>query len=406
MTTHKRKLRTDGTLWQHVRAPQVPYRALARDTSTQVLIVGAGITGAMIADALADAGLEVIVADRRRPTLGSTVASTALVAYEIDMPLGDLQKKIGKRDATRAWRRSRLAVANLQSYFAERELEAQSRGSLYLAGNELGVRDLEVEGALRRAAGIETAFLDRAALRARFGIDHGAALLAPGNLTINPREVTARLLLRARKLGTRIHAPAEIADLARDRAAWIATTKEGRRIRATHVVFASGYEFPKFVPLKGLKIRTTWALATRPQPRKLWPEQCLVWEASSPYLYARTTPDGRVLCGGEDEDSSEAVHRDGMIERKIARLQEKLARLFPQLDTQAEFAWAASFGESVTGLPTIGEIPRHKNCWAALGYGGNGITYSRIAAEIIRSALTGEPDVDADLYAFGRSPRG
>ena len=55
-----------------------------------------------------------------------------------------------------------------------------------------------------------------------------------------------------------------------------------------------------------------------------------------------------------------------------------------------------------TGLPTIGEIPGHRNCWAALGYGGNGITYSRIAAEIIRSALTGEPDADADLYAFKR----
>src|ERR1044072_8105325 len=79
-TTHKRKLRTDGTLWQHMRAPRVPHRALARDTSAEVLIVGAGITGAMIADALADAGLDMIVVDRRRPTQGSTVASTALVA--------------------------------------------------------------------------------------------------------------------------------------------------------------------------------------------------------------------------------------------------------------------------------------------------------------------------------------
>ena len=58
--------------------------------------------------------------------------------------------------------------------------------------------------------------------------------------------------------------------------------------------------------------------------------------------------------------------------------------------------------ELIAGLPTIGEIPRHRNCWAALGYGGYGIIYSRIAAEIIRSALTGEPDVDADLYAFKR----
>lgn len=402
MTTQKRKLRTDGTLWQHMRAPQVPYRALTRHTSAEVLVVGAGITGAMIADALVEAGLETLVVDRRRPAQGSTVASTALVAYEIDMPLGQLQGRIGKRDASRAWRRSRLAVANLASYFGERGLESQSRGSLYLAGNDLGARDLEAEGELRRAAGIDTAFLDRAALRSRFGIDHAAALLAPGNLTINPREVTARLLLRAEKLGARIYAPAEIADLRRDRAAWIATTKEGRRIRSQHVVFASGYEFPKFVPMKGHQIKTTWAFATAPQPRKLWPEQCLVWEASEPYLYARTTPDGRVLCGGEDEDSSDAVYRDGMIERKVMRLQGKLAKLFPTLDMRAEFTWAAAFGESSTGLPTIGEIPRRKNCWAALGYGGNGITYSRIAAEIIRSALAGEPDVDADLYAFKR----
>ena len=200
-----------------MRAPRVPHRALTRDTSAEVLIVGAGITGAMIADALVEAGLDTIVVDRRRPTQGSTVASTALVAYEIDMPLSELQGKIGKRDAIRAWRRSRLAVANLASYFVERELEAQSRCSLYLAGNSLGVRDLKVEGALRRAAGIDTAFLDRAALRSRFGIDHAAALLATANLTINPREVTARLLIRAQKLGTRIYAPAEIADLERER---------------------------------------------------------------------------------------------------------------------------------------------------------------------------------------------
>jgi glycine/D-amino acid oxidase-like deaminating enzyme len=269
-----------------------------------------------------------------------------------------------------------------------------------LSGNRLGARDLRLEGELRRAAGIETAFLDRGALRARFGIDHSAALLGPGNLTINPRAVTARLLIRALKLGARIHSPAEIAHLKRGRSALTATTKEGRRIRCKHIVFASGYEFPKLVPLTGHHIKTTWAFATAPQPRKLWPEQCLIWEASSPYLYARTTPDGRVLCGGEDEDWSEGVQQGPVMERKVARLQAKIGKLFPKLDTEAAFAWTASFGESATGLPTIGEIPGRRHCWAALGYGGNGITYSRIAAEIIRSALTGEPDCDADLYGF------
>jgi len=43
-----------------------------------------------------------------------------------------------------------------------------------------------------------------------------------------------------------------------------------------------------------------------------------------------------------------------------------------------------------------------RNCWAVLGYGCNGTTYSRIAAEVIAGALNGRPVVDADLYRFRR----
>ena len=401
MITHKRKLRTDGSLWQHLRAPRVPARALTADRSTDVLIVGAGITGAMIAEALSEAGLTVMVVDRRSAVEGSTIASTALVASELDTALIELSKKIGKRNAIRAWRRSRLAVSSLHAFFRERRLQAQLRNSLYLTGNSLGARDLRRENALRQAAGLETEFLNRKALRARFGIARSAALLSFNNLTINPRAVTAQLLIRAKTLGARVHAPVQIDGLSRSKSFIVAKTKSGARIRCRYLVLASGYEFPKIVPLSSHRIVTTFAFATAPQRHKLWPEECLVWEASSPYLYARTTPDGRLLCGGEDETTR--APRDGaLLERKIARLRGKIERLFPNINTEPEFTWAASFGETSTGLPIIGEIPGWKNCWAALGYGGNGITYSRIAAELIRSALTGEIDADADLYAFKR----
>jgi hypothetical protein len=45
------------------------------------------------------------------------------------------------------------------------------------------------------------------------------------------------------------------------------------------------------------------------------------------------------------------------------------------------------------------------DCRAALGYGGNGATCSRIAANVICGALAGRPDVDADLYGFRRAKR-
>jgi len=402
MINRKRKLRTDGSLWQHIRAPGIPYRALTRHVDTEVLIVGGGMTGAMIGEPLAEAGLDVIIADRREPTKGSTIASTALVQYEIDTPLLELKTRIGKTNAFRAWRRSRLAVSSLAAFFRARGMEAQKRDGLYLAGNHLGARDLRREAELRQAAGLETVYLDRAALRERFGIERPAALLGFDNLAINPRIIAAQLLIRAAGLGVRLYAPVDIDRLSRTGSSAVAHSRDGKRIRAKHVVLASGYEFPKIVPLKGHRITTTWAFATPPQPRRLWPEKCLIWEASRPYLYVRTTADGRVLCGGEDEARSQDLDRDDVLERKVARLQRKLGKLFPALDTRAEFTWAASFGETATGLPTIGEIPGHRNCWVAFGYGGNGITYSRIAAELLRSALTGETDPDADLYAFKR----
>src|SRR5947209_11342757 len=135
MITHHRELRTHDPLWLHERAPRVPYLPLRRDIRADVLIVGGGITGAMLAQTLAADGFDVALVDRRVPAQGATAASTALVLYEIDTPLITLRERIGIADATRAWQRSRLAVDGLRATFRTLGIAAQSRDSLYLAGN-------------------------------------------------------------------------------------------------------------------------------------------------------------------------------------------------------------------------------------------------------------------------------
>ena len=49
-------LRTGRSIWERHAAPPVPHRPLTRDLETDVLVIGAGITGAMVADALSAAG--------------------------------------------------------------------------------------------------------------------------------------------------------------------------------------------------------------------------------------------------------------------------------------------------------------------------------------------------------------
>lgn len=401
MVTTKRDLRTGRPVWPNAARLVPPIQALDGPVETDVLLIGAGISGAMIAEALADAGLSVAIVDRRGAVKGSTAASTALLQYEIDTPLTELSRMIGTKDAARAWRRSRLALDALGARVRDRSIAPiVRRDTLYLAGDMLDADGLRRECEARTGIGLETRFLDTHQLAERFGMAREAALIGYDNLAADPVQLAAGFLREAIAKGAVLLGPAEIVEIDAKKTIVVARTDGGHAIHCRHLVLATGYEFPDMVPQKGHRIISTWAIATRAQKARLWPEQCLVWEASDPYLYLRTTADGRVICGGEDEDFADDEHRDALLPAKAKTLSAKLSVLQPQLDVEPDFAWTGSFGTTRTGLPLIGAVPGQRNCWAAMGYGGNGITYSRIAAEIIRSGILGRTDPDADLYAF------
>ncbi|MGE0280969.1 MAG: NAD(P)/FAD-dependent oxidoreductase [Rhizobiaceae bacterium] len=400
--SRKLDLRTGRTVWQAYRAPRVPVAPLTRDIKTEVLVVGMGISGAMIAEMLTAAGHEVVIIDRRGPLLGSTLATTALVQFEIDAPLTKLARKIGRAKAERAWRRSRLSLSNLAEHIDALGIKcgAARRDSLYLAGAALGPSGLKNEAAARRAAGLGATYLPRASLEERFGIARPGAILSHGNLVLDPRKLTAGLLLKALERKARAYAKVEAIDVNDSKDCVIVSTKTGATITARHVILATGYELMDGVPADNHRVISTWAIATGPQKRALWPGQVHIWEASDPYLYMRTTRDGRVIAGGEDEDFVDEDKRDALLATKTRRISAKVKVLFPQLDTDPAFAWAGSFGTTTTGLPIIGPLPRRPRVFAVMGYGGNGITWSRIAAELVTSALDGREDSEADLFAF------
>ena len=400
----KLDLRTGRPVWSAYRAPAVPTDSLSRDVKNDVLIIGMGISGAMMAEALTADGHAVLCIDRRGPLKGSTAATTALVQFEIDQPLSTLSKMIGEPKAQQAWRRSRLAVSNLAGRIAELGINCgpNRTQSLYLAGTVLRPSELREEADARRQAGIKATYLTPAPLAERYGIDRGGAILSHGNIALDPRKLTAGLLLKALERKARFHTPVEATAIEDSANEVVVATKDGPTITAQHVVLATGYELVDIVPAAAHRIISTWAIATRPQPRKLWPGAAFIWEASDPYLYMRATADGRVICGGEDEDFVDETRRDELIADKSARIAEKLGRLFPHLDVKPEFAWTGSFGTTSTGLPYIGAIPRHPRIHAVMGYGGNGITFSRIASEIISASIKGLADTDAELFAFNR----
>jgi glycine/D-amino acid oxidase-like deaminating enzyme len=401
--TRKRDLRDGDAVWTTYAVPKIWGARLRRSLRTEVVVVGAGISGAMISQSLTEAGKRPLIVDRRRAALlGSTAASTALLQFELDTPLTKLGASIGKRKAEKVWIASRNAVNELRTRSRRLGIDAhfKSRPSLYLAGNVLDADGLKREVTQRQRIGLASEYLDRQALRHHFGIDRPAALLNHGNAEANPVELAAGYLRKALKAGAHFHAPHDIVDIDCNRRGTTLLTNDGIQIRARHVIFCTGYELVKIVPATNNKILSTWAIATRPQPLAIWPQKALIWEASEPYLYMRATADGRVICGGEDEDFADTAKRDALTPDKTKRIERKLHRLFPKIDSRAIVSWTGSFGGSPNGMPTIGAIPGYPNCYAVMGYGGNGITFSMLATKLITAAILGKQVPEAALFAF------
>ena len=149
----------------------------------------------------------------------------------------------------------------------------------------------------------------------------------------------------------------------------------------------------------GATVKSTWALATKPRARRpAWLKDTLVWEASDPYLYFRMARDGRFIVGGEDEASSLAHIDKVVLKQKCEIIAAKLRVLLPEARFDVDYTWAGAFGESATGLPSIGPVPNMDHTWAVMGFGGNGITYSVIASQVVAAEVRGGADPDADLY--------
>ncbi|MEO6079620.1 MAG: FAD-dependent oxidoreductase [Steroidobacteraceae bacterium] len=402
--TRNRDLRDGKAIWAHYPAPAVRGTRLQRSVSADVVVIGAGISGAMIAQSLAATGMRTLIVDRRRQAiLGSTAASTALLQFELDSPLVKMRAAIGPRRAERVWIASREAVNELRTRTHRLGINAdlQNRPSLYLCGNVLDAKGLKREAVARQRIGLPSEYLDRPTLRHHFGIDRDAALLSHGNAEANPVALTAGYLRQALRDGARFHAPHEVIGIESGRQGTTLLTDDGLELQARHVVMCTGYELAKIVPPNGSKVRSTWALATRPQPAALWPQRALIWEASDPYLYMRTTPDGRVICGGEDESFAAEDKRNALTPAKTKRLEKKLHRMFPLLDSSASVAWTGSFADSENGMPTIGAVPGFPRCHAVMGYGGNGITFSMLATQVITAAILGRKQLAAaSLFRF------
>jgi glycine/D-amino acid oxidase-like deaminating enzyme len=378
-------LKSGYPYWAVKNGLMYAFPQLDADLRCDVAVVGAGITGALIADELGRHGHDVVVLDQRDIGWGSTSASTALLQYEIDTHAIDLAKRYDQASALLAYQCCLRAISEIGAVaHGVGDVDFAKCESLYYSSNRADHPRLADEFAWRKQHGFPVRWLGRAALKDEYGLTAPAAILSSVAARVDPYRLASRLLRRMQRQGTRVFDRTQVKTITATTRSAQLTTACGLSIKARHAIIANGYEAQYWLRQRVAQNHSSYAYISDPVARAElgWLANTLLWESARPYLYLRSTGDGRLLVGGEDDDRDIPARRDRMVDRKAAILQRKVARLLPHLKARPAFAWSRVL--------------------FALAYGGNGITYSMLGAGLLRAQIERRPHPLTALFSFAR----
>ncbi|MFZ7127634.1 MAG: NAD(P)/FAD-dependent oxidoreductase [Desulfobacterales bacterium] len=399
-------LKSGYPFWAVKNGLMCAFPQLKADISTDVVVVGGGITGALIADELGNNGFDVVVVEQRDIGWGSSAASTALLQYEIDTHMVDLAKMYGECHAAMAYKGCAEAIINLRHLANELgDVDFDMQESLYYASRRGDKAALREEHELRVKHDFDALWLDASGLKERFGIKAPCAILTKLAARVDPYRMASKLLLRLAERGGEVFDRTVIDTIEPSRERVTLRTPEGFRIHSRHVIMAAGYASQKWLKQSVAKNRSSYAFITDPIEKSDLGllASTMLWESARPYLYMRTTGDGRLLVGGDDDDLDIPARRDKRVEGKAKRLYKKAKKLFPDLPMRPAFSWGGTFAETEDGLPFFGEHPQYgPRVQFAMAYGGNGISYSMIGAGLLRANIEGRKHPLASLFGFSR----
>lgn len=380
------------------------YPKLEKDLRADVVVIGGGISGALTAWHLIEAGIGCVVVDARTIGLGSTCASTSLLQYEIDTPLHKLATMIGMGKAARSYHLCKDAIDQLVSLAHLISFtDIQEKQSLYYAAHKKDIPSLKLEFETRKKQGFDVKYLEPAALHKLISIDAAGAILSANAAQTDAYMFTHALYGDALKKGLQVYDRTPVDRIHHKKTSVEMFTRDGYRIRAKKLIYATGYEVVNYIDQPIVKLKSTYATISEPlsADKPFWKNEMLIWNTADPYLYMRVIGN-RIVVGGRDEDFYSPEKRDKLLKTKTRQLSVDIKKVFPELSFLPEFSWTGTFGSTKDGLPYIGPYKKLPNGYFALGFGGNGITFSLIAANIIVDQLKGKKNKDAPLFSFDR----
>jgi D-hydroxyproline dehydrogenase len=407
--------------------------------SAEIAVVGAGVIGLAVAEALVAEGREVVLIDPNPPGSGASYGNAGTIADYAVMPVGSpevlrrLPSLLLDRNSPLAIRRAGLIallpwlarfLAQSRPAAAARNTAAlaglvagagalwrelaerigaggmvQDRGCLYLHDTAAALREAHGDMAARREWGVASEVIsasELAALEPGLPANHAGATFFPGACFLSdPGQVMERLhaaaMCHAGFLTGRVDRLTRQYD-------GVMLEGEGFRLRALRVVLATGAHGRALARMAGDRVpletergyHVEWDMR---RPRLSRPA-CPVTRGF--YLCPMT---GRLRVAGTVElgglEAPPSPHR-------IARLIEGAREIFPDLG-EPDRTWMGFRPSLPDSLPVIGPSAGGGEVIHAFGHGHIGLTLAPITARLVADLIAGrEPERDIAPLSAGR----
>lgn len=370
---------------------------------TDVLIVGAGLTGLSAGLRLASGGRTVTIVDAGAVAGGASAMNGGMVSPDVKAGMRAVLAKHGPDIASEIWDASVRSVSIVKelarSHGIDARINSDGMTALGLSDGDLA-KFTDTVRWYRENYGVEWEVLDRGrvseiAKSAAFT----AALYEPEGFGIHPARFSFGLASAASRAGALLVANCEALELKAGVNGQVATTTSGPIRAGTVIVATNGYTTRRPVPALQRKVVPigSYIIVTEPltesEAGDVFPANSMTYTKRRLLHYMRRTPDDRILIGGRRN------LKTGLpLDESAADLKASLLRYFPQLEGKSiTHCWGGKLAVPFDLIPHMGQID---GIWYAMGYAGHGVGLSTLMGHDLAGMILGEDETSP----FARIP--
>lgn len=388
------------SLWLDTIPDARRFGTQTNDLQTEVVIIGGGIVGTMVAWRLAERGVKSIILERNTLATGDTGFTTAFITRVPDTSAADLKERYGQDFVNRTvaatteaqeWFKDVIRKEGIACDFAE----VPSYNCAYAEDDEDIADEFEALGPADKKAKVVRG--------AEAGAHFSAvkeAIRFDGEARYHVRKFLIGLLQRplAKQFITMCE-DTEVTDVEVGKQVRVTTSKGV--VTADKVVVTTGKPFAPFAELQSLlTTRLTFVIGAKFEGEIPFGD-AMFWDTDEPYQYYRRFDDHTIILGGGDRDAEDVPKANAPKPHDL--LKKFIETRMGRKDFTVTHTWSGSMFETEDGLPFLSAHPHYGGkVFVGTGFGGNGMVCGALAGMVIGDLASGNANAYADVFSFAR----